>query len=113
MKLLNTGFYESKGSKFYAYLYHMNTFDEYKLVLDEVRSFHKKANHLCYSLCFEGEVKFSNDGEVGEPARFMNFYLEQNNLDSHMLVVSRIFGGIKLGVGGVSRSFREAVKDLS
>ena len=112
MKLLERGFYSSKGSKFYAYLYEVEKFDEYREVLEEVRKAHKKANHHCYSLRFGQEIKFSNDGEVGEPARFMNFYLEQNNLNSHMIIVSRIFGGIKLGPGGVSRSFREAVKDL-
>jgi len=34
--------------------------------------------------------------------------LERHDLNSHALVVSRIFGGIKLGVGGVSRAFRKA-----
>jgi putative IMPACT (imprinted ancient) family translation regulator len=34
--------------------------------------------------------------------------LNKHGLESHALIVSRVFGGVKLGVGGVSRAFREA-----
>lgn len=112
MELLKKGFSSSKGSKFYAYLYALDSFDSYKEVLKEVFLKHKKANHHCYALRFDDDAHFSNDGEVGEPAKFMLFYLEQKGFDNHMIVVSRIFGGVKLGVGGVSRCFREAVKNL-
>jgi len=60
---------------------------------------------------FDGgnEIKsFKDDGEVGHPGRVLMEILEKYELDVHALVVSRIFGGTKLGVGGVSRAFREA-----
>jgi len=34
--------------------------------------------------------------------------LQREELGAHMIVVSRIFGGIKLGPGNVSRAFRDA-----
>ena len=112
MELLKKGFSSARGSKFYAYLYSLDSFDEYKKVLQKVSLKHKKANHICFALRIGTQTHFSNDKEVGEPAKFMLFYLEKNGFDNHMIVVSRIFGGVKLGVGGVSRCFREAVKDL-
>ncbi len=42
------------------------------------------------------------------PARSFLEILRKEGLRSHCLIVSRIFGGVKLGVGGVSRAFKEA-----
>ena len=36
----------------------------------------------------------------------MLFLLQEYKLDGYMIMISRIFGGIKLGQGGVARSFR-------
>lgn len=58
------------------------------------------------NLCEE----FKNDGEVGHPAKGMLQIMKANGLDSHVIVVSRIFGGIKLGPGGVSRAFRKSAE---
>jgi putative IMPACT (imprinted ancient) family translation regulator len=49
-----------------------------------------------------------DDGEVGHPGKVLMELLRSNGLDTHVLVVSRIFGGVKLGIGGVSRAFRSA-----
>jgi putative IMPACT (imprinted ancient) family translation regulator len=48
-----------------------------------------------------------DDGEVGHPGRVLLEILRRHDLAGG-IVVSRIFGGVKLGVGGVSRAFREA-----
>ncbi len=48
-----------------------------------------------------------DDGEVGHPGRVLLELLLGHDL-AGLLVVSRIFGGVKLGVGGVSRAFRAA-----
>ena len=45
---------------------------------------------------------------VGHPGKVLLELLKKNDLGQHALVVSRVFGGVKLGVGGVSRAFREA-----
>ncbi|MCK5346187.1 MAG: YigZ family protein, partial [Candidatus Heimdallarchaeota archaeon] len=66
------------------------------------------ANHHCYAIRCQSVEKSKDDGEVGHPGRVLSELLKKHDLDSHMLIVSRIFGGVKLGVGGVSRAFREA-----
>jgi putative IMPACT (imprinted ancient) family translation regulator len=48
------------------------------------------------------------DGEIGSPGRALAEVMERKNLCSHVLIVSRIFGGIKLGPAGVARAFRKA-----
>ncbi len=57
--------------------------------------------------CGSVEV-FKNDGEVGRPGRVLLDLLRKHALDSHVLVVSRIFGGVLLGPGNVGRAFRDA-----
>ena len=53
--------------------------------------------------------KAKDDGEVGHPGRLMLDLLRRDDLEGGLLV-SRVFGGVKLGVGGVSRAFREAAE---
>ena len=99
---------DEKKSKFYAHLYEIDTPDD---VL-EVRAIHdklyKKAAHHCYAVVCGNFTDSRADGEVGSPGRALSEVMERHNLGSHVLMVSRIFGGIKLGPAGVARAFREA-----
>jgi len=100
-----------KHSRFFAHLYMLDSPGEIVEILKIHRREYKKACHHCYALRFieENETKsFRDDGEVGHPGRVLMEILEKHDLKKHALVVSRIFGGTKLGVGGVSRAFREA-----
>ncbi len=68
----------------------------------------RKANHHCWALRGAASLERSrDDGEVGHPGRVLLELLRREGLEGGLLV-SRIFGGVKLGVGGVSRAFREA-----
>lgn len=99
---------DEKKSKFYAHLYEIDSLDD---VL-EIRELHdkqyKKAAHHCYAVVCGSVSDSRADGEVGSPGRALLEVMERNNLGSHVLIVSRIFGGIKLGPAGVARAFREA-----
>ncbi|HJJ46751.1 MAG TPA: YigZ family protein [Methanocorpusculum sp.] len=99
---------DEKKSKFYAHLYQIDSLSD----IEEVRALHnrlyKKAAHHCYAAVYGTMTNTHTDGEVGSPGRVLLEVLELHNLCSHMLMVSRIFGGIKLGPAGVSRAFREA-----
>ena len=46
------------------------------------------------------------------PGKTLLGVLHLNGLSSHMLIVSRFYGGIKPGPGGVTRAFKEAGKDV-
>jgi len=72
----------------------------------------RKARHHCWafrSLDEKGTLteRSRDDGEVGHPGRVLLELLRHDDLEGGLLV-SRVFGGVKLGVGGVSRAFREA-----
>ena len=99
---------DEKKSKFYAHLYEIDTPDD----VMEVRAIHdklyKKAAHHCYAVVCGNFTDSRADGEVGSPGRALAEVMERHNLGSHVLMVSRIFGGIKLGPADVARAFREA-----
>lgn len=99
---------DEKKSKFYAHLYEIDNVED----VIEVRVIHnklyKKAAHHCYAMVCGTLTDSRADGEVGSPGRALAEVMERNNLGSHILMVSRIFGGIKLRPAGVARAFREA-----
>ena len=102
------GKFTEKKSRFHSHLYSLESPDEVPDILKIHRKTYRKANHHCYGMLFHGSSDFKNDGEVGHPGKVLLELLEKHSLDRHVLVVSRIFGGVKLGVGGVSRAFRGA-----
>ena len=95
-------------SRFMAHIYLLDSPDDENEILKIHRRKYKKANHHCFALRCQSTEKAKDDGEVGHPGRVLAEILKKEQLNSHMLIVSRIFGGIKVGVGGVSRAFREA-----
>lgn len=99
-------------SRFFAVLFPAATEDDVLAMVKAKRSEHRKANHHCWA--FRGVdasgalvERSKDDGEVGHPGRVLLEILRRADLEGGLLV-SRVFGGVKLGVGGVSRAFREA-----
>jgi putative IMPACT (imprinted ancient) family translation regulator len=99
-------------SRFFAVLFPAASEDDVLAMVKEKRREHRKANHHCWA--FRGtdaagrELERSkDDGEVGHPGKVLLELLRKDDLEGGLLV-SRVFGGVKLGVGGVSRAFREA-----
>jgi len=109
---LKTSKLREKKSKFFGYLYSIESQKEYEEILQTVSKEHKKASHVCSALVLGREEKFKNDGEVGYPGRTLLGLLKHEGLESHLIIVVRYFGGIKLGPGGVSRAFKECGKRL-
>lgn len=100
-------------SRFFAHVYRISDMHDIGPILKKHRKEYRKANHHCYALRFKKDdgttlEQFRDDGEVGHPGRVLLELLQRDGLDSHVLMVSRVFGGTKLGVGGVSRAFRSA-----
>ncbi len=99
-------------SRFHAVLFAAASEDEVAAMLKRKRSEHRKANHHCWALRpphaagGSGE-RSKDDGEVGHPGRVLLEILRREELEGALLV-SRVFGGVKLGVGGVARAFRAA-----
>lgn len=75
----------------------------------------RKARHHCWALrvCPEDGPPIErarDDGEVGRPGQVLLELLRGRDLEG-AIVVSRVFGGVKLGVGGVARAFRDVARD--
>jgi putative IMPACT (imprinted ancient) family translation regulator len=99
-------------SRFYALLTPLDSPESMETLLKNRRRDYRKAVHHCWASRLRDAagaiVEVSkDDGEVGHPGRVLLELLRKHDLEG-ALVVSRIFGGVKLGVGGVSRAFRDA-----
>ena len=65
-----------------------------------------QATHNCWAWRINFQVRSSDDGEPGGTAgRPILNVIERRNLENTMVVVTRYFGGIKLGVGGLVRAY--------
>ena len=96
-----------RKSKFYAHLYSVDNIEADVLEIQKIHNKkYKKAAHHCYAVLCNGNEDSRNDGEVGSPGRVLLELLHQYEMDGYMIMISRIFGGIKLGQGGVARAFR-------
>ncbi len=112
MEELSAVKYEEKKSRFFAHLYLIDSPSEYHDIIEIHKKNYRKAAHHCSAMNYSDANKrifqeFKSDGEVGHPGRVLMAVLQNNGLCSHVLVVSRIFGGIRLGPAGVSRAFKD------
>jgi putative IMPACT (imprinted ancient) family translation regulator len=99
-------------SRFVAVLVPLTAPEEIEAVVRARRGEVRRANHHCWAYRLigpDGSVleRSKDDGEVGHPGRVLLEILRKHEIEG-AIVVSRIFGGVKLGVGGVSRAFRDA-----
>jgi len=99
-------------SRFHALLTPLDSPAGLEGLLKTRRRDYRKAVHHCWGLRLRDATgtlaeMSKDDGEVGHPGRVLLELLRKHDLEA-VLVVSRIFGGVKLGVGGVSRAFRDA-----
>ena len=102
----------AERSRFFAVLFPAAGEEDALKMVRLKKGEHRKANHHCWA--FRGldqngaRIERSrDDGEVGHAGRVLLELLRRRDLEGGLLV-SRVFGGVKLGVGGVSRAFREA-----
>ncbi len=102
--------YEIKGSKFYTFLYRVDSIEEIDEHLKQKRKEYKDATHVCYAYILEELEKCSDDGEPSGTAGIpLLTILKQKELNHILCIVVRYFGGIKLGAGGLTRAYRTSL----
>lgn len=99
-----------KKSKFIANLYYVETKEEAENKIKELKKKYFDARHNCsaYRILENGNIieKSSDDGEPsGTAGGPMLNILQKNNLCNILVVVTRYFGGILLGTGGLVRAY--------
>lgn len=95
-------------SRFIGQLYPVHSIEEAQAMLVSVRQQYRDANHHCYAyIIHEGkEVKSSDDKEPAKTAGIPILeVLKHHELTDVLCIVTRYFGGIKLGAGGLTRAY--------
>ena len=105
--------FEEKRSKFTGRLWHVETAEEAVAKIKEMRETYWDATHNCYAYILrEGNVmRYSDDGEPqGTAGMPILEVLRHENLTDCVCVVTRYFGGILLGTGGLVRAYTQGAQ---
>lgn len=101
-----------KKSRFIATTYPLKSLDEAGVIIEAVKKKYWDAKHNCYAYVYgdnDENQKCSDDGEpsgtAGKPILEM---IHANNLHNCLVIVTRYFGGILLGTGGLVRAYSSA-----
>ncbi|MBQ7726583.1 MAG: YigZ family protein, partial [Clostridia bacterium] len=110
----STGEYSEKHSRFLAALFPCETEEQAAEILSQIRSERWDARHHCYAYCVNGGAvkRFSDDGEPhGTAGKPILEVVEAGGFTNVLLVVTRYFGGVLLGTGGLVRAYTAAAKE--
>ena len=107
--------FEEKKSKFRGYIKPVSSKEEAENFIDSIKGKHPDATHNCsaYKVTENGQeyYKVDDDGEPGGTAgKPIGEIMNLLDVDNLVVVVTRYFGGIKLGAGGLVRNYAKAAK---
>ena len=98
-------------SRFIGYAEPVKTVEEALAFLDRIRTKHKDATHNCYAYIIgqnAGVMRYSDDGEPGGTAGMPIIeVMKARGVVDCAVVVTRYFGGILLGAGGLVRAYTQ------
>ncbi len=105
-----------KRSRFITQSAHVDSLEDGRRFVERVRRAYSDANHNCWACVGAkagdaGHAASSDDGEPsGTAGKPMLQILLHSGLGEICLVVTRYFGGIKLGTGGLVRAYQDCVR---
>ena len=101
---------EVERSRFIGVIIHIDSVDEIKDIITNLKKEYPKAKHYCYAAITDNNKKFSDDGEPqGTAGKPMLDILEKKELTNVLVVVIRYFGGILLGAGRLLRTYADTL----
>ena len=105
---------KDKGSRFLAFAYPVQTAEQVKKHVDDLRQEHHKARHWCYAyrLGVDGnQFRANDDGEPsGSAGRPILGQIDSFELTDVLVVVVRYFGGTLLGVPGLIHAYKTSTQ---
>ncbi len=108
------GIFRDRGSKFLAYAYPINSDQDIKNIIANLKKENPKANHHCWAMRWSTDrsvFRINDDGEPsGTAGRPILNTLLSRNLTNIAVVVVRYFGGTLLGVPGLINAYRSATE---
>ncbi|QBN18569.1 IMPACT family protein [Flavobacterium nackdongense] len=106
--------FKEKNSKFFGYSFPIESEAEVKPILDVLKKQHPNAVHYCYAYQLGTHSIMYRANDDGEPSNTagMPIYgqIQSFGITNVLVVIVRIFGGIKLGVGGLISAYRTAAQ---
>lgn len=104
---------EIKKSRFICHLKRVYTEEEARAFISEIKKEHHKANHNCSAFTLGDRQEIQRSSDDGEPSGTagvpMLEILKKREITNVCAVVTRYFGGIKLGTGGLIRAYAGSV----
>lgn len=105
--------FTEKRSRFIGHVWRVESEEEARERIEEMKKKYYDARHNCWCYIIkDGPVRYSDDGEpqgtAGQP--MLNVF-QRERVENVVCVVTRYFGGILLGAGGLVRAYTQSAKD--
>lgn len=102
-----------KRSRFIAQIHHCKSIKEAKEFIQSINQMHKNANHNCWAFIIGNNAQDEHASDAGEPSGsagkpILNA-LKKYNTSNIAAVVTRYFGGVKLGIRGLIDAYSSVV----
>lgn len=105
------GYITEKKSKFLSFVFHVETPEEIKNILEEYRKKYYDARHVCWAYMLGWERTDFRSNDDGEPSgtagRPILGQINSHELTDVLILVVRYFGGTLLGTSGLIKAYRE------
>ncbi|WP_264566818.1 IMPACT family protein [Flavobacterium sp. N3904] len=106
--------FKEKSSKFFGYAFPIESEEEVKPIIEILKKQHPHAVHYCYAYQIGTETiqyRANDDGEPSNTAGAPIYgQIQSFGLTNILIVVVRIYGGIKLGVGGLISAYKTSAQ---
>ncbi len=106
--------FKDRKSKFFGYAFPISSVEDVKPIIESLRKKHHSANHVCYAWQLGEKIYSYRANDDGEPnnSAGMPIYgqIQSFNVTNVLIAVVRVFGGTKLGVGGLIQAYRAAAQ---
>jgi uncharacterized YigZ family protein len=106
--------FKEKNSKFFGYAFPVQSESEVKPIIDNLRKQHPHAVHYCYAYQIGLDTIIYRANDDGEPSNTAGTpiygQIQSFGVTNILVVIVRIFGGVKLGVGGLISAYRTAAQ---
>jgi len=109
---------EAKKSKFISTISSVSTKEEFLSFAKKIQKQYPNANHNCFAYIVGDpeSPKYLGSSDAGEPSgtagKPIMSVLQHNNMGNVVVFVTRFFGGVKLGTGGLVRAYSAAAKTV-
>lgn len=101
--------FEEKKSEFIGYAKRVENEEEAKNFINEIKNIHKQARHNCWAYVIGEKMNIQRYSDDGEPQGTAGIpileVMKKSNITDCAVVVTRYFGGILLGTGGLTRAY--------